>query len=437
VVEFKRFYGNKRGETEPTDVEEIWFADTQQWGVALYVSKRENVLWQYTDPTTRPAGTGDGKAFFLAPPHSHRMSRCPAVENKRETFDGEYRGPVEAMTPNLKVAHNIMSRILEDMEMQLGAPVVMDNIENWEEFGPFAHLRGNNEGPASVEFARPPSNFEAAQYVQLQVEASKRVGKQPQQRGGEPGASISSAKGSNVLMGTFNDELAVAQTDIAEFLQETLSVCAEFDVKWCDTNKKIIGFDQGEAYEETYTPSTLFSNEDYRLMVTYGGMAGLDRQNHLIQLALMKNSQAMSRRTFMQGSGLIDNVLQEEREFALDQVADGFFAFAATQANAGNLDPLLKFVERIDDDEETARAAILETIKEMFAVPTEGPGAQGGPPGSPADALLQARSLEAGGQPGLARGLPEVPRPGPGLQRALPNQTGGGREAAALAPGGP
>lgn len=432
VVDFKRFYGDKSGETEPTDVEEIWFADTHRWGVALYVSMRENIFGQYKDPTTNPAGTGDGKAFFLAPPHPHNMSRCPAVENRRETFDGEYRGPIEAMTPNLKVAHNIMSRILEDMELQLGAPVVMDNIENWEEFGPFAHLRGTGEGAASVEFARPPSNFEAAQHVVSAVEASKRVGKQPQQRGGDPGASISSAKGSNVLMGTFNDELAVAQTDLAAFSQETLSVCAEFDVAWCDSNKKIAGFDQGEAYDETYTPSQLFNNEDYRLMVTYGGMAGLDRQNHLIQLALMKNSNAMSNRSFMQGSGLIDNVLQEEREIALDQVSLGFFALLAQQAQSGNNDPLLKFAEAIDDDDETARAAIMKTIKEM-TVQSADPGPA---PSSPADALLQARSLEAGGQPGSAAGLPPgPPTPGPGLQRALPAQTG--RLAETLTPGGP
>ena len=429
LVELKRFRASNDID-ENEDVEELWFADNDKWGVGIYHSQRHDMGFRYRDPTLMP--NVDGHVYFLAPPEPHRMMHCPVVESKRETFDGEYRGPLEVMTPQIQVAHNIMARILEDMELQLGAPVILDNIENWEEFGAYAHLRGDGQGPANVEYARPPSNFEATQQVQLQIESARQAGKYPQQRGGEPGASISSAKGTNVLMGAFNSELAVAQMDMANFYQDTLAGTAEFDVQWCNREKKVIGFDQGEDYNITYVPGELFRNDDYRVMVSYGGGAGLDRQQHLIQLALMRNSGAMSTRTFMQQSGLIDNVLQEERDQALDVVSQGFFAFAMQQAQAGNVQPIQDFVNRIDDDDETTRAAIMETIKTMFAQPAPTPGGGGG--GSPADALLEARSLEQGGIPGQAAGLPAPPAVGEGLQRALPGSAG--RLANQIAPGG-
>jgi hypothetical protein len=220
--------------------------------------------------------------------------------------------------------------------------------------------------------------------------------------------------------------------DSGEFVQTTLSTTAEFDVKWCNAEKQVQGFDQGESYDVKYRPGELFRNSDYRVMMSYGGGAGLDRQQHLIQLALMRNSGALSTRTFMQQSGLVDNVLQEERDQALDTVSQGFFAFAMQQAQEGNINPIVTFVEKIDEDDETARAAIIDTIKEMFAVPAAGSGqAQGG--GSPADALLAARSLEQGGIPGQAAGLPTPPPVGEGLQRALPGQAG--RLANQISPG--
>jgi len=128
----------------------------------------------------------------------------------------------------------------------------------------------------------------------------------------------------------------------------------------------------------------------------------------------------------MRKSGLVDNPLAEEREIALEQASDAFMAWAFRQADAGNLDPIIRFVVKVDGDAETARSAILDTIKEMQAVPTGSPSGPMGRPPMPGDPALMGKSLDAGGVPGQAAAQPRV---SPELAAMMPRQmmgAGGG-----------
>jgi hypothetical protein len=103
------------------------------------------------------------------------------------------------------------------------------------------------------------------------------------------------------------------------------------------------------------------------------------------------------------------------------------------QIEQGNLGALKDFVERIDDDKETVRSAVLNTIKELEIAAGPVPG-QGGPGQGPGDVIQQMRSLASGGIPGQAAGQPAPPTIGRDLQNMLPS--GQRRLVSETAPGG-
>jgi hypothetical protein len=421
---------HEKRKDQGASVEEVWYFDTTNWAVALMdgTGATDENSWRYQNPADRRQSSGK-RAFWLANREGHQFTRCPVVEDKRATFDGEYRGALDAMIPGLGTAQRMMSAVLEDIAQQIGAPVLLDNITNPEDYGPMAILEGDGQGRASMTALRAPSNFEARGLIRDNVEATRRVGKYPQQRTGEIGAAISSAKGTNAVMGNFNSELAAAQGGQLRLEKGLLSRTAELDAKWCDDKKRIIGFDEGTSFEETYLPSKMFNNDDYRVGLTLGGGLGMDQQNYMIQVATAKNMDGMSLRTFMEKTGLAEDVLHEESEMLLEQIADGFTAMTLQQAMEGaNMQPLLELVDELDGDKTTARASVIAAIRKAFPVQADGLPGTPGPDADP-DALLQSRSLESGGIPGQAEGLPQAPPIGESLSSLLPGVVGRAQES--------
>lgn len=441
----------KDGGYSPVDtIEEIMWFDEERWAWAIYdqgyADWTGNFRYMASNHLTVDAGRAKATGAFILPPTAHKMGRCPMIEMKRATGDDNYRGALDVMIPQLKTAHNVMARILKDIDMNIFAPKVFRGIINPADWGPDAELLTDGTANAGVDIVREPINFEANQIVAGQLDAARGSGKYPQQRSGEPGASINSAKGSHAVMGGFNSEQAAAQSDLAQFLEDTLSVTAEFDEKWCGGSKNIMGFDQGQAYDERYDPRSLFNSMkaheagepgDYRVLVTFGGGLGLDAASYLIQLGTAMQLKGMSRRTYMMKAGLIDDVVSEENEMLLESIADAYQAFMGQQAlQSGNLDPLMKIIEKLDMQKGTARQAIIEATQETFAVPAGPGGGPGSPPGGgPIDTIQQARSMASGGMPS-AEG-----QPGPGIRpelagvlpsrvrRALSEQAPGGTAA--------
>jgi hypothetical protein len=405
-----------------TILEEIWYFDTHQWAVAFGDSQM--------------TGTEQGRQFYsreawanyvggqiiewATEPTPHRLPACPVVEAKRYTHDGEYRGAIEDTIPQLRIAQNFQARIFDDLEGNIYAPVVMDNIENPEDYGPGAQLLGTGEGQAKVEYARSPVNFEAQRSVESLVEGARQQAAWPQQRAGDPGASIVSQKGVVSLAGNFNAELAWAQMDTADGLQRANRVTAAFDEHHCPGEKQIEGIEGKQSWHESYDPTVIFAG-DYRNKVTYGDRFGLDAQQYITQLAMAGNLGWKSRRNAAAASGLVDDPLAEETDIAIEQLTDLFMQGVLPQRiQQGDEAALKAFVDKIDSDKMTARAAVLETIREMTPLPGAMPG---GGPGGGGDPLQMMASLQAGGIPGNAEGLPEPPRIGNALRNALPAQT--------------
>jgi hypothetical protein len=404
------------GRTQPDTLEEIWYMDERQWGLAYCATIDSAIGWRYVTPTN--TSTGSREVVWAVEPHDHSLSGCPAIEKARRTPDGEYRGALDPMIPNLKVAHNLMARLMEDVERQIYAPDIIENVENPEDYGAGALLIGTGQGVKFLS-TRKPVNFEALQHIGQQLTSARNVAAFPQQRSGEFDASIASAKAVTAVMGGYGVQQAWSQRDVALFYRRALGRLAEFDEAWCGgTRKEITGWDEGEMFTDKYDPATFWKG-DYRCEIGFHNV-GMDEQQHLTRLAVAKNMGGLSRRSFMRKSGLVDNPLTEETEIALETISDAMLAFAFRQADQGNLDPAIKLAERIDSDKQTVRQASLDTIREMFAVPEGAAAGQGGIPGqgNPGAAISQMRSLGQGGIPGQAAELPQIP---PGLLAMLPS----------------
>lgn len=418
-------------------VEELWWFDGTTWGVAvgnshLPATQQPNMLMSSAEARSRSV------VFeWLVDPAEHGMSGCPVVERKRITPDGAYRGALEQIIPQLRVANDTMAKILDDLDMSVYAPTVLDNVANPNEWGPGAVMVGTGEGTVQVVRDRPPVNFEAGQVVNSAIQTAHRQGRWPVQRSGDPDASIVSAKGVIALAGSFNSELATAQRDFADGLERATTLCAEMDEVHADGAKLIEGAEGKRAWAETYTPSQLY-NGDHRCIVTYGETVGLDEQNLRVKLATELNLGTISKRTFMVKSGTVDDPLQEERDVAIERLTDLYITQVLPQrVEAGDVVAIKDFVDRIDRDDNTVRSAVLEAIRELQPMATEGPPGTPGPepgPGNPAnDPLLALRSLQSGGIPGQAPGLPQ-PAVGDALRRALPANIS--RLEGSVAPGG-
>ena len=415
-------------------LEEVWWFDDTQWAVAVGDSHLPP-QWQGSQyaPSTASALSGGVAVEWLKPPEPHRFVSCPLKTAARITVDDQPRGALMDIIPDLKIAQNFMARLLDDLDSAIYAPVVLDNIENAHEYGPGAVLIGDGTGRAAVVRDRPPVNFEAQQTVRDILERARRQAFEPPQRSGEAGASIVSAKGTLALMGTFNSELAAAQSDFEEMMVALTSATAELDEKWAPGRKQIWGVDDAnQAFTETYDPRTTFRG-DYRVKVSYGDRTGLDEQNHLIRLATIKNLGGLSLRTFMEKAGVSEDPLQEERDMAIEQLTSMFHQVLLPQAIAGgDLAALQRFVEKLDDDQMTVRQAVMETIREMTSVPPDGAGRAAGPGQvGTADILRMARSLDRGGIPANAEGQPPSQIEGP-----LPFAPAVRRGLAAISPGG-
>jgi len=428
-------YRNLKSLDDAQFLEEIWYFDATYWGVALGDSllPREHQGRQILPTGMIDAVGGGSNMVWIGEPIKHNLDRCPVVESKRMTHDDSYRGALEDVIPSLRTAQNFMARILDDLQQNIYAPVVLDNIENSDEYGPGAILRGTGDGTASILRDRPPVNFEGQQIVQNVIGAAHRQASWPVQRSGDADASVVSAKGITALAGTFNSELAWAQQDMEGALMGANRLAAAFDEKHCAGKKRIYGMEGIRSYSETYDPTVLFDG-DYRNKVSYGDRTGLDESNRLTKLAMLRNLEAISLRTFMEKTNATEDPLQEERDIAIENLTGLFYkVLLPQQIEQGDLGALKKFVERIDDDRETVRTAVMETIRELEnPAPGPIPGAPGG--GGQVDTIQMMRSLASGGQPGNAEGLPEPPTIGPELQKMLPNRQR--RLVSETAPGG-
>lgn len=408
-------------------LEEIWYFDGTQWAVAVGDANLPTI---YQGALMGPADAqGSMIVDWLVAPSEHHLGQCPLKAAARITVMDSPRGALIDIIPQLKVAQNFMARILDDLQANIYAPVVLDNIKNPQEYGLGAILVGTGQGKAFIDRDRPPVNFEAQQTVDSIMDQARRQAMEPAQRSGEAGASIVSAKGVNALLGSFNAELASAQGDAEEILADLTSATAALDEQWCAGLKQIHVADHtGEMKDEQYDPEVLFKG-DHRFTVSYGDRTGLDENQHLTRIATVRSLEGMSKRSFMNKTGMVENALDEETDIAIEKLVTLFTdVVLPQQVQAGDKAALVAFVDLIDTDKKTVREAVFETIRNTQLAAEQGQGGAASP-GGRADIMRLMRSMQSGGIPGNAEGQPESGLPG---QIPAPAR----RQLANVAPGG-
>lgn len=402
-------------------LEEIWYFDKSQWGVAVGDASIDTIhqggLFAPSD------AQGNMVIEWIAAPSFHLLGSCPLKAVARTTHNDSPRGALVDTIPQLRVAQNFMARLLDDLNMAIYAPVVLDNVQNPEEFGLGAVMVGTGQSKADIVRDRPPVNFEAQQTVQSILDQTRRQAFEPAQRSGDFGASIASAKGVNAVLGTFNGELATAQADCETLIGDLTSATAALDEVWCPGLKS-----PDEMNGESYDPAEVF-NGDWKFTASYGEHTGLDMQQHLTQLALVKNLGGISTRSFMERSGMVDDSLDEETEMALEQMVAAFYgALLPRQLEAGDTRAAVAAWKKIDADKKTAREAALEALEEVAIAATDGSKPSPTSPQGRADIMRLVRSLGSGGVPGQAEGQPQSQLPGAD-QRLVANMAPGGGNA--------
>ena len=343
--------------------EEIWWADETHWGIAIgYEPGFSEGDFLYRKPNA--AGYSQVQAEWLVAPHPHGLKGCPIVAQAAVAPDGEIRGKLDAMLPPLKTAHALQTEVMLNLRRSMHAPPLVQNVENEEDYGPDAILKGVR-GPdeARIIYPRPPVDYAAFAQVDRSLFAARGAGAFPQQRSGEPGASIVSNIGISNLQGSYNAQQAWAQADMARFYEDLFGRLANFDEVSCGGEREIDGFDEGEAYSDKYDPAK-FWKDDYRVKVSFYAV-GVNQAQHAMNMGAAARLGMMSTRTAMRKSGLVANPIAEETDMALEAAARSFFAILDFKAQNGDDKPLARYLELLDSDQETARSAMKKVMQEM------------------------------------------------------------------------
>jgi hypothetical protein len=127
----------------------------------------------------------------------------------------------------------------------------------------------------------PNSAFALQQTLEQELRLGARY---PEGRATGMDASVITGQGVHALMGSFDAQIATAQSIIGNCLARTLEFCFETDVKvWPNTRKRITGQVNGEPYDLSYTPAK-DNGDTYTVDVSYGFAAGLSPNAAVVML---------------------------------------------------------------------------------------------------------------------------------------------------------
>ncbi len=358
--------------------EEIWWADGSQWAIAVgHESGVSSGDFSYRSPNM--TGYNNMAVAWLREPSLHLMNGCPIIALKAFSSDREIHGKLDGMLPPLKMAHGLNLETWMNVKRNIHAPVMLQNIDNPEDYGPDAHLYGI-PGPdnAVIAYPRPPVDFAAFAQVAEQLTAARNAGHYPQQRGGEPGASIASGQAVTQLQGGFNSQQSWAQNDMARFYTDCFSRLASLDESWTRGEVEIDGFDAGEAYDDNYTPSEFWKG-DHRVHVSFHAL-GVDSHTNLLNMGAAHRLGWLPSREAMQRSGLVANPLAAERDITLEKGVKTFEEFMIPALiQAGQIEPVLDYWDMVDSDKETPRSAMVKVLRQSEQQTAQNP-AQAPPP---------------------------------------------------------
>jgi hypothetical protein len=278
-------------------VEVVQWIDDQQW--CLFTPDRADLVL-----TSFPVVT----------------SKCPVRVAELPTIFHEPQGNYDQLVWVQLARHRMALLSLEAGVKAVGAPLAVPRDVNELAVGPDAVMVTDSpEKVRRVALEVPNSAFALSQTLEQELRLGARY---PEGRATGMDASVITGQGVHALMGSFDAQIATAQSIIGNALARTLEFCFETDDKvWPHTRKRITGNVNGEPYDLSYTPAKDI-NGVYTVDVSYGFAAGLSPNAAVVMLLQLRGDGLIDRSTVRRNMPFPIDDEAMQRSMDVEQTAD-------------------------------------------------------------------------------------------------------------------
>ncbi len=248
----------------------------------------------------------------------------PAWAAVRPTFDGQRRGVFDQTIHILRTMHRLMTMTIYSTEEHAFPALAGYDVVNPQDYGPGAFIQLRS-AEGRIDRMGPSAHFDVKDLIaRLGVDAD-RQSVYPQQLSGDPGASITSARGINASMGALDARLAVAHHDFESFFGKLSGFMLAMDEVYCFGDKTILGDYRDDSPAESYNPERDVAGA-WVARCTYGIGAGSDPSNVEVRLSMHLANGLLSQETARQQLPFLEDpdaepvlILREQMQQALIQ----------------------------------------------------------------------------------------------------------------------
>jgi hypothetical protein len=253
------------------------------------------------------------------------------VAKRPNPEDGAIKGAYDDVVWIQMARHRIQMLLMEGIDKSVRAPIIVPPDVDDVSLGPdgIIHTQG---GAASVGRARLDMPNQAFGAVD-QLKAEQREGAMASEaRSGSTDASQITGRGLQELAGSWNTQIAIAQTVFKSAFRCVIRKAFMMDEKlFANEQKEIRGNDNGVPYSMTYVPAKDIAG-DYTVDVSYGAATGMDPNRALVFL-LQADGAGLVSKDFVRRSLPIDvNAAEEEKKIAVEQSRAGLVMGIAAMA---------------------------------------------------------------------------------------------------------
>lgn len=340
-----------------------------------------------------------GKRYVVLTEAENKLGFVPAWEAVRPTFDGQRRGVFDQTIHLLRTMHRLMVMTIFSTEENAFPAVAAYDVANPQDFGPGAILQLRS-AESRIERVGPSTHFDVKDLIARIGEDAARQSVYPQQLSGDPGASITSARGIQASMGGLDARLAVAHKAFEVLFGRIAGFMLAFDEVYCKGKKTIMGDWRDDNPAETFN-TEIDINGAWAAVATYGIGAGSDPNNVEVRLQMHQASGLLSRETARQHLPFLEDPDAEPVHLMREAMSDAIIAGVLAKAQQGDPSAAAEAYKLLQSDD-LDFDQVMEKLLEIVA--PAAPQAEAG--GGPLEALQGAESLARGGIPGNAAQAP-------------------------------
>lgn len=377
-----KLLAQNRGNDSNVRVEIVWWMDDDEY--VLFAPTRGNTVL-----TRMP----------------NMLGRCPVFVAERPRFDSQTRGAFDDVVWIQLLRARLAMLSLRGIEQSINAPVVTPLDVPKMVFGPNQQIRTSDPGGVHrVPLEISPLSVQMPEIMQQEIFVAARF---PEGATGKSPGSVVTGAGMDALMNTIDSRVAASQMLIGEKLSEAIACCFEMDEKlWPGTVRQMRVNLNGETYSDTYKPRDDIKGV-YQVDVTYGMLAGMDKNRAMVFLLQGRTDNLFSRQMVLHEMPFDINPDEVQREVREEQIEDGMMqglvsALAATgQMLANGMDPTKVIQAGVDARKAIERGtSIAEAVeKALVQKPTPATGSQA--PGEESQPGSAPPLPGASGPPGL------------------------------------